>query len=565
MNSPMQYLNRMNPFYNLWMGLRSLQRQFGNMFRLPAPLRSIGSQFSQIFMRFKPFKDWADQRKEKEFEKEFVAIQGKPFYPTRRNTQYSQIHLINRATRERSIVHIGSNIGRSQVDLSLDEKTRLYFLRVNPEKYNAPLLIEANSGVEIEVDGQPLVDALPVRAGSHIKIQGASYRVELYAWDELPEVTRVYSAWMTTNGPTRDHNEDAIGIYQHPTGYFFGVADGVGGGAAGEIMSEFAMRYMLATFNANVKYGFDWQDVLTQAGEHINAAIYKQSHGQDNTTGTTMTALVIQNWDAHILHIGDTRLYHLGKNGFHRITRDHIGYVEQEGMNPGEIVVRPVLTRALGKAETAKTDVMMLRLNPGDRLLMVSDGMETAPEDKILAIMRRPSLEDAPQDLVNLAIENRTTDNISAIVIEVLPEGQKQDTWKATASARVYTGFDGKSRLQPDPLQDFQTTHPSTTGGIGCWIVLLLLICGIFFGVQAYQQSTIVETVTPTPTQLVIITPSATAIAPTPTASLTPTPIATLEPTSTQRPVPTSTLARPLGGMIPPISINFFQMLVTLP
>ena len=59
----------------------------------------------------------------------------------------------------------------------------------------------------------------------------------------------------------RDDNQDAIGLYQHQDGYMFTIADGVGGGYAGDIVSEYAVKYLLKTFQKNIDYRLSWIDI----------------------------------------------------------------------------------------------------------------------------------------------------------------------------------------------------------------------------------------------------------------------------------------------------------------
>ena len=517
--------------------------------RLPAPLRQLQNVTANFARQFPITKKFVIQREQQKQEREIAEVEGEAFHIEQRKTEYSQVHLVNHRTKKRAIGHIGTEIGRSETEFQLSAETYLIFLRVNSKIYQAPLLMQAQSKVPILVDGEELApdgeDSLPVRQGSIIKAGSAEWQVELFAWDELPTRTRVNAAWATHIGPLHDHNEDAIGIYQHAAGYLFAIGDGVGGVSLGEVASEFTIQYLISAVSENMRYGFDWHDVLRDAVTVINHMIRKKTELSGLISSAVLTAVVIQNWDVFILHIGDTRLYHYGKDGLHRVTREHMIMIEQPGLNPGEIVLHPVLSRAIGKDDLIQPDLLLLRLHPGDRLLLASDGILSVTDAELADIMMREPIEMVPEKLMSLAYRQGSNDNVSIIAIEALPESAAFDRWQATASPRVYV--QAEQEIEFDTDQELKTTVPTTTSSIFVWLLLVVLICGL--SVMGYSRMKTVPDATPTATAHVTRVFAVTQLpSPMPIIIATSTPSSTPvppEPTSTLRPVPTSTLDSP--------------------
>jgi serine/threonine protein phosphatase PrpC len=546
------------PFRFVGSSFRQLKQiRPSRFFRLPAPISRMVEKMPGVGDFFKKRRETAEEVVE---ELDIPDVDGEPFRADTRKAEFSQIHLVDVNTKRRYVTHIGTDIGRSEARVKIGADN-LYFLRVNPKIYNAPLLLQGKSTARIQVDGNELlpdmVDSLTVKIGSIITVNNVDYRLELFAWDILPQHTRVKASWVTHVGPIHDHNEDAVGIYQHSAGYMFVISDGVGGTAGGEIASEFTVNYMLAAFHENIRYGFDWHQVMEEAAADVNQMIRERTAMSGAISNATLTAVVVQNWDAYILHIGDTRLYHLGRDGFHRITEDHMQEVQQAGLARGETVTRKVLSRAIGKSDTVKPDKMLLRLHPGDRLLLTSDGIETIPDEELVKIVKQSDISDVPDKLMSLAYINQATDNVSVVAVEMMGEGVTKDKWRAFASHRVFVGYDPASTLNFDPGHNFRTRHPVPMRRYGCWLVVVAFLCGLFLMARVITtRNNVVENTdveqpiaTIRATRAVIFTVPPPTQTPERTIVVSPSPIVlSLEATSTLRPVPTSTLAPATGG-----------------
>jgi PPM family protein phosphatase len=538
---------------------------------------------------------------------------GRRMNPLQKQAQFSQIHLIAKETGSRYIAHIGQKIDRSWTEMYVavddEQSVRLSYSIVDKSVYGSNVVATYESGdADIFIDDEQLTKTvnLPVKNESVITIGEARYIVDMFAYELLPVQTRVDCAWVTNVGPIRDDNQDAIGLYQHKEGYMFTIADGVGGGYAGDIVSEYAVKYLLKAFQKNIDLNLSWIDILLKAFRHTNAEVRNFVERSPYPAGTTLTSVVIREWTAYIAHVGDSRVYHLRSTSFKQLTEDHreqhpVERTAKYEHIPDEFLpIRDVLVRAIGKRDDIEPQIITTAVQPGDKLLMITDGITHQVTDKELYdILISESIDDAPDTMVRLANERENTDNASVILINVMEEAYERDIWKGFSSDRVYIG--GKNwRLDLTRPQEMTTDYviPSQVGCI--WSIILFLICSIFWllpqqintGTPPPSTEAVVESVSidaetqvtsiSIPTSAETIQPSATThseiINPTATnetrikntivpteasASHTPTPIpsATYTPSPSPTPFPTRTpfptllpTIAPSGTRIPPTS-----------
>lgn len=470
--------------------------------------------------------------------------------------ELSQIHLTYTATGERHVLHVGRSTGQGSVQLRVDtgaaQPVLLEFAQENQTRGTTAMLTYLAGASNVMVDAVPVDRRAVVKDGSIITVGSAEYTVELFSFRNLPLMTRVDAAWATNVGPIRDVNQDAIGIYQHRRAYLFAIADGVGGGYAGDEVSAFAVQYLLMVFKKNIPYELAWHDIFTKAYEHINAEVRTFALAAPSPAGCTLTAVVIKEWTAYVAHVGDSRLYLLRGARFARLTTDHNRNVPVESSEPGNAPVRTrsVLERAIGKTDTIEPELQSIPIQPGDKLLLVTDGVNNQLADhEIEEIVATRRLDEIPDLLVEKANQRGNFDNASAIVIQVLDSVYARDDWKALPDERVFVGG-ANYPLNLERPREMITQHPSVIG-MGCvavvGVLLLLGLCWgslqLWQGAQQWLASADAAASTEQPTAVVIpsLTPLSAAqpINTTPSTSLIPT--LTLPPSITPL-APTSTL-----------------------
>ena len=231
----------------------------------------------------------------------------------------------------------------------------------------------------------------------------------------------------TDVGLVRKINQDFIFYSRESVGAFpnlFIVADGMGGHNAG----DFASRYAVECFLSYIKNSKP--DALIRMVDegikYANKKIMEKAAEDENLRGmgTTMVVAYIEDGQLFVANIGDSRLYLLDKQ-INQVTEDpsFVATLVRAGeLTPAEARVHPdknVITRAVGAAENAKVDFFEVDLEPGDQILMCSDGLSNMVEDEVLYdIVKNTYIGDVVDGLIDEAKRNGGSDNIAVIVID---------------------------------------------------------------------------------------------------------------------------------------------------
>lgn len=232
------------------------------------------------------------------------------------------------------------------------------------------------------------------------------------------------AAGRTDVGKVRTSNEDAFG-YCLDAGVF-AVCDGMGGAAAGEVASRLAVDTLIDRLCA-ASSPEDRRIALEESIEAANRLVF--AHAEQDTAlqgmGTTLVAVAVQDHHALIGHVGDSRCYLFRAGQLTRQTNDHslvdeqvrLGHMTQADADRSPL--RNVITRAIGTQRSVDADITELPLEPGDLLLLCSDGLtREVPEPRIESILGDPrDLDQLCQSLIDAAIEAGAHDNVTAILI----------------------------------------------------------------------------------------------------------------------------------------------------
>jgi PPM family protein phosphatase len=229
----------------------------------------------------------------------------------------------------------------------------------------------------------------------------------------------------TDVGKTRDHNEDDYGYGEGAQVERFGallvVCDGMGGHAAGEVASHLGVETIIAAY-----YGDPAEnrtEALRQAFEQANARIHSEGRGSMGTTGV---AALLHHDALHVANVGDSRGYLIRGGELRQITRDHSLVSEQVAagvITPEQarsLYYRNVITRALGYQPEVAVDLFRWPLQPGDVVVLCSDGLHgLVTDEEIAQIASSEPLDDAVERLVDLANERGGSDNITVLIAHV--------------------------------------------------------------------------------------------------------------------------------------------------
>jgi PPM family protein phosphatase len=225
-------------------------------------------------------------------------------------------------------------------------------------------------------------------------------------------------------GLLREGNEDSA--YAGP--HLLAIADGMGGHAAGEVASAVAIS-ALAPLDADTT-GLDMLQALADAVAHANASLHEitQTDPATEGMGTTLTALLWAGAQVALCHIGDSRAYLLRGSEFYQITHDHTlvqSLVDEGRLTPEAAASHPqrsLVMRALQSSIPADPDLTMLQAELGDRYLLCSDGLSDVVSDETLGktLSQLPDLDEAVEQLIDLAIRSGGPDNITCVLADVV-------------------------------------------------------------------------------------------------------------------------------------------------
>jgi len=213
----------------------------------------------------------------------------------------------------------------------------------------------------------------------------------------------------------------------------------MGGHAGGEVASELAVNTIRQYFQKTwVETELPHQESIREAVYLANQAIYelnqKEARSGIGRMGTTLVMLLLQDNQAAIAHVGDSRLYCLTrKHGLEQLTIDHeVGQREiARGVEPSLAYGRPdayQLTQALGprNEHSLHPDVEFFDINEDMLLILASDGLsdndclETNWQTHLQPLLSSASnLEKGIQDLIDLGNEHNGHDNLTAILVRV--------------------------------------------------------------------------------------------------------------------------------------------------
>ena len=231
---------------------------------------------------------------------------------------------------------------------------------------------------------------------------------------------KVSVGFVSETGP-RKRNEDFAGAVFGPElpeprrDVVAAIADGIGGTKGGREAAEIAVRGFLDGF-CDLPETMEVRRAAAIVLDALNGWIHSQGQRDSRLMGMgcTFTALVLRGRIAHVLHVGDTRAYRLSRDRLTCLTADHVRQVGTGRSN--------LLVRALGVETEVRLDYTSQPVAQHDRFLLCSDGVHGYLAAETLAdIMReRVSSEDTARALVAAALQADSTDNCTALVLDVV-------------------------------------------------------------------------------------------------------------------------------------------------
>ncbi|HSJ45023.1 MAG TPA: Stp1/IreP family PP2C-type Ser/Thr phosphatase [Euzebyales bacterium] len=236
---------------------------------------------------------------------------------------------------------------------------------------------------------------------------------------------RLSSAAGSHVGLIRPQNEDSY-LCEPP---LYVVADGLGGHAAGEVASALVVERL-----GELRFDEDTtadaaQHALTEAVRDANRRIHHSAaeDPQHAGMGTTVTAAVAVGETLCFAHVGDSRGYLLRGDGLSQITEDHtpVQRAVRAGVISAEEALhhpsRHVLAQAVGLDVDVEIDTPRVDLQPGDRVVLCTDGMtDPIPDADIPGVIGDADTPEAVVEaLITAALQRGGPDNVTIVVIDV--------------------------------------------------------------------------------------------------------------------------------------------------
>jgi serine/threonine protein phosphatase PrpC len=211
------------------------------------------------------------------------------------------------------------------------------------------------------------------------------------------------------------------------------VADGVGGYRGGREAAEIAVRCFIDAYYS-LPEPLGVRRRASRALEAANSWIYAQGHNDERLSGMScaFSSAVLSRRLCHVIHIGDTRVYRLSEGRLELLTKDHIA---------GRGDLAHALNRAIGFEDFARFDYTTIGLRQHDRILICSDGVHGSLSDHRLRALlgERTAPDDSARALVDAALDAGSTDNMTALVLDVLdlPPADREELTHSIATLPI--------------------------------------------------------------------------------------------------------------------------------
>lgn len=242
---------------------------------------------------------------------------------------------------------------------------------------------------------------------------------EVFVTDTSP--FRWTSASRSHVGLVRKVNEDSC--LDMPDRRLWAVADGMGGHALG----DFASQAIVAALGNSPPYDSLGERVVDtrERLQTVNRLLREEADTRGvQIIGSTIVALLAQERHCAYLWAGDSRIYRYRNGLLTQLTRDHSQIEElraignpalEEAISP---IVRNMITRAVGAAESLDIDEEIIDVEDGDVFLLCSDGVSNeVTVEEMCRVLAPGNCRHAAETLIDIALERGGHDNISAVVV----------------------------------------------------------------------------------------------------------------------------------------------------
>jgi len=239
-----------------------------------------------------------------------------------------------------------------------------------------------------------------------------------------PKLTVCIGGYSTAG--KREINQDAFAVKEpyslsekNVKGIVACVADGVSCSDHSQQASHTSVTQFIADYYST-QQSWDVKQSASKVLNSLNTWLYKHNENDVRHNGliTTFSSVIIKSTTAHLLHVGDSRIYRYRDKQLTQLSHDHSRTVYRQN---------PVLTRALGMDSHLEFDYQSLPLQVGDVFLLCSDGVHDYVSEALLTeylqkINTLPStkiFETLTKNICDHALELGSSDNITCLMIQI--------------------------------------------------------------------------------------------------------------------------------------------------
>lgn len=237
------------------------------------------------------------------------------------------------------------------------------------------------------------------------------------------------------------------------------VADGISSSPVAQEAAQAAIKSFLADYYCTcdawtVRTGAS--RVIAAINSWLHAQTKRSQHAYDLDRGyvCTFAAVIVKARQAHLFHVGDSRIYRIGADGAEQLSQDHKVVLSAQ---------ESYLGRALGMAATVDIDYRVIDLVEGDTLVLSTDGVHAHLSLSEMAglVIGRQDLEQAAMAVVDAALARGSDDNLTVqlLRIEALPAADA-DTFLNEAALLVPPPLPGP-RGEIDGYRILRSLHAS--------------------------------------------------------------------------------------------------------
>ncbi len=190
------------------------------------------------------------------------------------------------------------------------------------------------------------------------------------------------------------------------------LADGISSSKVSRDASEIAVKAMMNDYYATSD-AWTVRTAATRVLGATNAWLHGQNTSVDVNAGRvcTLSALILKGGEAHILHVGDSRIQRLDGASLEPLTEDHRTILSAN---------ENYLARAMGIDADIEVDYARMPLTVGDIFVLTTDGVHEFTDGRdAVAALAEDDLDAAAKHLANAAFENGSDDNLTVQIVRI--------------------------------------------------------------------------------------------------------------------------------------------------